>query len=1444
MKISLNASAESNFKPISLVELLRWRALHQPDLRAYAFLQDGEVEKASLTYQELDQQARAIGAWLLSLKAQGQRALLLYPPGLEYISAFFGCLYAQVIAVPAYPPFLNRNLARLEAIATNSQATLALTTSTILSNITRLLVAASALAKLRWVATDSLPAGIDHEWREGVEDGERIAFLQYTSGSTGTPKGVIVSHSNLLHNMAAMCERFELTTHCQGVAWQPLFHDMGLIGMVLNPLYAGFPMVLMSPLSFLQHPLRWLQAISRYKATYSGAPSFAYDLCVRKIPPAQCESLDLSRWSLAAVGAEPIREEALERFIETFGPYGFRRRAFYPCYGLAEATLIVSGGPGSPRISTKNLQKEALEQNQALEVATEDDAAQCVVGCGRALHNQKIFVVHPESLEASAPGEIGEICVAGPSVAQGYWNNSDETARTFRGLLSGSNGEVVLRTGDLGFVDKGELYITGRLKDLIIIRGLNYYPQDFEHTVQCSHPALRPGCGAAFSVEITGEERLVVVQELELDHKAEIGEIIESIRQALAERHEAQVYAVVLVKFGSIPMTSSGKIQRRECRTRFLAHSLEALGRWDDTNVSGDHQLEVTARPEESGKARKEEEIEAWLIARLSRRIGVSVSNIDVLTPFVNFGLDSAEAVSLSAELEAWLSRSLPATVAWDYPNIRSLARYLANETRNGRLDAGIGKRQQFVSEPMAIIGMGCRIPMAPHPEDYWKLLFDGVDAIREVPPERWDADAYFDPEPATPGKMNTRWGGFLEEVDQFDPYFFGISPREAARMDPQQRLLLEVAWEALENAGLAPHELAGTQAGVFIGISSNDYGRILLQDMALADVYDGTGNAQSIAANRLSYLLDLRGPSIAIDTACSSSLVALHMACQSLRSGESSLAFAGGVNLILAPEMTISLAQARIMSAVGRCKPFDASADGYVRGEGCGVVILKRLSDALADGDRILALVRGTAVNQDGRSNGLTAPHGPAQQAVIRTALENAAVAPAQIGYVEAHGAGTSLGDPIEFQALEAVLKPGRVAFGPRCAVGSVKANIGHLEAAAGVAGLIKVVLSLNHGIIPAHLHLQKLNPHISLENSPLTIPTESCAWPVGVTRRYAGVSSFSFGGTNAHVILEEAPTARERSVQTEIERPLHIVNLSARSERALKTLACRYRDYLAKNPDQSLPDLCYTANVGREHFAHRLSLRAESVAQLSERLDAFIAGARTGGSASRHTYTNHRPKVAFLFTGEGAQYTDMGRELYLTQPIFRQALNLCAEILHPHLERGLLSVLYPEPSVSAPLHEPAYTQPSLFALEYALAEMWRSWGVRPDAVLGHSVGEYVAACIAGVFSLEDGLKLIAERGRLMQALAVKGSMAVAHEGAAQVVTALADDAGRLSIAAVNGPDNTVISGPDEVISLALKKLASAGLSACRLETVSHAFHSALMDPILVDFERVASQL
>ncbi len=748
------------------------------------------------------------------------------------------------------------------------------------------------------------------------------------------------------------------------------------------------------------------------------------------------------------------------------------------------------------------------------------------------------------------------------------------------------------------------------------------------------------------------------------------------------------------------------------------------------------------------------------------------------------------------------------------------------------------------INEQIAIIGMGCRFPDAENPSLFWKNLITGIDSIKEVPSVRWSLDDYYNKEANIPGKMNTRWGGFLDDVDQFDAGFFNISPREAQRIDPQQRLLLEVSWEALENSGIVPSSLSGSNTGVFVGISNSDYSRLPVAGPSSLNAYSGTGNSFSIAANRISYVMNLKGPSLSVDTACSSSLVALHLACQSLRSGESSMCLVGGVNLMLSPEATIVFSQAQMMASDGRCKTFDALADGYVRGEGCGVVVLKPLAQAIKDQDNVLALIRGSAVNQDGLTNGITAPNGPSQQNVIRQALKNAKVAPNEISYVEAHGTGTALGDPIEFGALRAVLMKDREPD-RYCWLGSVKTNIGHLESAAGMASLLKVVLSLKYKKIPPHLHFKESNPYISFKDTSFSIPVEAQDWEIDEEgSRLAGISGFGFGGTNCHVIIQEFKASVGIQEQPQKDVSSHfLLPLSAKTEGSLRVLADKYLDLLTLNSEVSLSDICFVTSVKRTDFPYKLALIADSKKQLQEKLSDFAQGKIVSGLLTAKTKPRKKPKIAFLFTGQGSQYMGMGKQLYDTQAVFREALDQCSKILNPSLNIDLLEVIFSDSTSEPKLNTTTYTQPVLFAVEYALARLWMSRGISPNYVMGHSVGEYVAATIAEVFSLEDGLQLIAERGRLMGALSTDGAMYAVEADEVAIHKVLKDMEEEVSIAAINGPQSLVISGSQTALSKINIQLAKSNIRTKRLE-VSHAFHSPLMEPILSDFRKVAEEI
>jgi acyl transferase domain-containing protein/acyl carrier protein len=830
---------------------------------------------------------------------------------------------------------------------------------------------------------------------------------------------------------------------------------------------------------------------------------------------------------------------------------------------------------------------------------------------------------------------------------------------------------------------------------------------------------------------------------------------------------------------------------------------------------------------------------------------------------FFDLGMDSLMAVELRRRIEEGVGKEIPATLAMDHPRLSDAVDYLLGDV------LGLGEQASAKSgpalasavttrtdEPIAIVAVACRFPGAPDPEAFWEVLSGGVDAIREVPEDRFDIDEFYDPDPETPGKIYSRFGGFLDEIDGFDPEFFGISPREAVWIEPQQRLMLETSWEGLERAGYSPASLRGSRTGIFVGVAANEYAHLLsAESVDKIEPYFITGNALNAISGRVAFALGLEGPAVAVDTACSSSLVAVHQARQALHSGDCDLAVAGGVNVLLSPVTIIAASRARMLSPNGRCATFDAAADGYVRSEGCGVLVLKRMSDAVRDGDRICAVIPSSAVNQDGASSGLTVPNGGAQQRLIATALARAGLVGGDVDYLEAHGTGTPLGDPIEVQAAGAVYGAARDADRPLL-IGSVKTNIGHLESASGAAGLIKVVLSLQHEMLPQSLHFESPSPHIPWDSLPVRVVDKAIPWQANGRPRRAGVSSFGFTGTNAHVLIEEAPAqsptddeystgdiavAPESETQDE---PVDVLPLSARSPQALVALAQRYGEWLDIHPKVDIADVCFTAGVGRSHFEHRAALVVDSVEGARELL-AELAENRVRPGVVRGECTD-RPTTAWLFTGQGSQYPGMACELFDAEPIFADTVTRCADAVDGILPRPLLEVLFATDretggEAGETLRHTSFAQPALFAVEMGLARLWQSWGVQPDVVLGHSVGQYAAACVAGVFSLEDGARLMAERGRLFGSLPDGGQM-VAVFADPKYVEEIANEYPQVSVAAYNGP-NTVLSGPGADLEQIVATCGNDGVRCSRLET-SHAFHSELLEPVLGEFESYAARL
>jgi len=851
-------------------------------------------------------------------------------------------------------------------------------------------------------------------------------------------------------------------------------------------------------------------------------------------------------------------------------------------------------------------------------------------------------------------------------------------------------------------------------------------------------------------------------------------------------------------------------------------------------------------------------QIVGYLQSLLARIVGKEEGDvIDPELPLMDLGIDSIMALDIKKQLELDTGEKIPATLIFDYPTINRIADHFSTHLFESKDDAEQGGQtgtesgvKNYQGEAIAIVGIGSRLPKAPNgPIDFWKLLKAGESGINDSPSERWSLDEYLDVDPDAPGKAYTFAAGLIDDIQGFDGKLFGIAPREIESMEPQQRMTLEACWGALEHAGYAPQSMNGSNTGVFMGIGANEYIRACAENAREEDImFIPTGNATNVISGRVAFSLGLTGPCMAIDTACSSSSVAIHTACQSLRNAECDMALAGGVNAMIMPETFVALSKAHMLSKTGRCKTFDANADGYVRGEGVGVIALKRLSDAQRDNDPIIAVIRGSAMNQDGRSSSLTAPNGPSQQAVIQKALNNANVDAGDVDWVETHGTATPLGDPIEVQSLEAVYGAKRSADDPLI-ISAVKTNIGHLESAAGVSSIIKAALALDNEYIPAHLNFTEFNPHIAVDKSLFTIPVNGMPWQRGERKRFAGVSSFGFSGTNVHLILEEAPVREE--IKNTVERNEHVLILSAKTEASLLQSCKFYADFIENvaipSGNCSLADIAYTLNTARDTFEYKATIVVKDLEKAVAKLKPLAEGIGSIGAFlhqpeanKSNTKNGGEATIAMLFSGQGAQYHGMAKALYEQQPAFTASMDNCDALVQEHAGWSLLDVLWGDDGDKVNVTQ--YTQPAIFCLEYCLTQHWMSLGVKPSVMIGHSVGEYCAAVIAGIFTLEAAIQLIVARGRLMVELTQPGDM-VAVLAEDSVVDGLLKKYDGVQLAAKNAPNNIVLSGASDVIKVLISECDETNIETRKL-IVSHAFHSSMMEPMLDAFSKIAQSI
>ncbi|MGW4755156.1 amino acid adenylation domain-containing protein [Streptomyces chartreusis] len=1261
-----------------------------------------------------------------------------------------------------------------------------------------------------------------------------LAFLQFSSGSTGAPKGVELTHEAVLANLRQIRTAMAITSDDVVATWMPYFHDMGLIGTHLVPMAAGLKQIRLEPLTFAKRPALWLETVARHRATLLSAANFALALAVRRVPDDAWAGLDLSSVRLMLIGAEPIAPRVWREFTARAGAAGLAATAMLPVYGLAEATLAATVPPLGEVAAPLRLDRKALSRGRAVLVRPGPDAVE-FMDVGRPVPDCQVRVTDGAG-GSLGEGRVGHVEVRGPQVARGYHRTPEASAAAF--------SEGWLRTGDLGFLNDGRLCVTGRHKDVVFAGGRTFHAPDLEETAAAT-PGLPEGTIAAIGSPDpeTGGDRVVVFVQWARPAPAKALPVLDAATTRVRETLGHDDVRVLPLPPGAFPRTTSGKLRRALMRDRFEAGAYTAV---EERLVAG--------RAREAGPHGQRGERRAWSCEPRSRRdveetirgiwaraLGLPPADIDRNARFFALGGSSLKAMEVLAGIEDSFPVTVEPRALRDHDTVAGLADHvlsrLAVPDPGGASGHAPTARRAAMppseggagSAPLAVLGMACRFPGAETPEAFWELLVSGRDTMTAVPDDRWtDGQA----------ERHSFQGSFLPEPAHFDAAFFGMDDEEAGATDPQARIFLELAHEALERAGYAGARRNGRKVGVFAAVGDSGYREILA---ATADgdltAHPGalTGNLPNLIAARLSQALDLDGPALAVDTACSSALVALHLARRSLQSGECDVAVVGGVHLALTATGHRLLDRAGALSPTGASRPFGATADGIVPGEGGAALVLTRLDDAQRDGDPVLALVRGTAVNNDGRSLSLLAPNPRTQREVITQAYHECGVDPDAVTYVEAHGTGTPVGDPVEAQSLGHAFPP--PADGQPRLLGSVKANIGHLLNAAGMPALVKTVLALQHRQVPPTPHAIPTASYLERVAPGFQLATEQREWRAAGPL-IAGVNAFGFGGTNAHAVLEEAPV-RPATSGTDSEGP-HLLTLSARSAEALRAAAADLAAHVRRHPGLREADVCATVNSARDDGPHRLAVVADG--DLADRLHDVVADrvhAAHAGRAVDFSVAKSRPRTVFLLPGQGAQRPGQGRALYRSAPVFREVIDEASSLTGPVLGRSLADWCLDPRTNPEELARTEVAQPLLVAFGVGLARQLAHWGVTADAVAGHSVGEIAAACVAGSLSLAEAVGFAAERGRLVGELARPGAMAAVRGDEDTVAEFL----GSVSVAAVNGPGQVVISGTEDAVEQALAELTRRGVATRRLR-VSHAFHSPLLEPVLDPLRDAAKAL
>ncbi|NOX92974.1 MAG: AMP-binding protein, partial [Gammaproteobacteria bacterium] len=1189
---------------------------------------------------DLSDKANRMGSVLQKKVKSQEKILIVFPQGLEYIYSLLACFHANVIAIPVPVTDTTQTeilIDKITAILKDCQVTVLLTNSDTKKNLEE----NQALRLMTILDIDFLAQDEIEVSKEREKDPNDVALLFYTSGSTSRPKGVVVSHESLMSQTQMAAVQWAVEKDSCVVSWMPQFHNFGLHLGVLAPLLKGASSIILPPGSFINSPEDWFQYIDRYQATHIAAPNFAFDYCCSLIDISSVEKFSLKSLKAIISGGEANRKETHDNFMHKFRCLGLEENVFCPHYGLSEIGSVTTKLPGEP-LRYFSLDIPGLTQHK-IKRSVPGNSSKQVASCGALGEGLELKIVNPDTGAACSAEDVGEIWLKSASQCSGYTSQSND-AEGDNAINVDNIKDGFIRTGDLGFVEDNHLYIVGREKEVMIVHGKNHHPVDIEWTIKDKFPQLTLA-SAVFSCDILNQERIIVVQEVEqLDSDDRYSKIIREIIAAVSQVHEMTLYDVFLVKKGSIPKTSIGKIQRKLCRSAYLEDNLDVLHQYRNKVLETDS-ISMSAGPT-TIKSNSE-------LADLLKRdifypvLDVDFSMLEQASTFLELGIDSIQYVRISKKIEEVFNLLFQPVMLFKHSSFQELAQYLSTQITNPETPVNQNSTPQESREkhneqhaekkiPMlhhgvregdiAIIGMSCHFPGGSiGPDAFWENLMKGNDCITPISDSRPWINHFFRKNHGEQSGSFPQWGGFIEDVDCFDSGFFNISPLEAESMDPQQRKALELTWNVIENSGYNPRQLAGHDVGLFLGVHSIDYADLVAAQPMLMDTYGAyldSGLHMSMISNRVSRWFDFHGPSEVINTACSSSLVAIHHAVESLCQGDSSVAIAGGINLLLAPRIYLACQSASMLSEDGRCKTFDEKANGFVRAEGYGAVLLKPYAQALEDNDTVYGVIKGVSINHDGHSNSLRAPNLKAQKRLIQSAYENSGIAPDTINYIEAHGTGTSLGDPIEVQALSEAFQDINPNIANNfCGLGTVKTNIGHCESAAGIAGLIKVLLAMKYQTLPGVLHFGDLNPYITLHEKPFYVVEQTQKWqrlknPEGeeIPRR-AGVSSFGFGGANAHLIVEEhlPPYQHETKMVVDNTGPVLII-FSARHQESLRACAEKFLAFIHKSLTVSavpgLVDMAYTLQVGREAMDERVVFLVKDIQVLTEKLEAFLRG------------------------------------------------------------------------------------------------------------------------------------------------------------------------------------------------------------------------------------------